>query len=70
MDNIIYLDNAATSFPKPPEVYDFMTEFYKTNGINPGRSGYDMAMETEEVVTETRKMLTKLFNGKTRNSNR
>lgn len=63
MDNLIYLDNAATSFPKPPEVYDFMIEFYKTNGINPGRSGYDVAMETEEVVTETRKMLTKLFNG-------
>ena len=63
MDNIIYLDNAATSFPKPPEVYDFMIEFYKSNGINPGRSGYDMAMETEEVVTETRRMLTKLFNG-------
>jgi cysteine desulfurase family protein len=63
MDNIIYLDNAATSFPKPPEVYDFMIEFYKTNGINPGRSGYDKALETEEVVTETRKMLTKLFNG-------
>jgi cysteine desulfurase family protein len=63
MDNIIYLDNAATSFPKPPEVYDFMIEFYKTNGINPGRSGYDKALETEEVVTETRKMLTNLFNG-------
>jgi cysteine desulfurase family protein len=60
---IIYLDNAATTYPKPPEVYDFMHEFYKTNGVNPGRSGYDMSLETEEVVHTTRKMLTDFFNG-------
>lgn len=63
MENIIYLDNAATSYPKPPEVYDFMNEFYKKSGVNPGRSGYDMSLETEEVVNTTRKKLTKFFNG-------
>ena len=63
MDNIIYLDNAATSYPKPPEVYDYMYEFYKKNGVNPGRSGYDMSLETEEVVNTTRKKLTDFFNG-------
>jgi len=63
MDGIIYLDNAATTFPKPPEVYDFMNEFYKTNGVNPGRSGYDMSLETEEIVHTTRKKLTDFFNG-------
>ena len=63
MDQLIYLDNAATTFPKPKEVYDFMHEFYQTNGVNPGRSGYDMTIETEEVVHGTRKMLTKFFNG-------
>ena len=59
---LIYFDNGATSFPKPEEVYDFMYNFYKTHGVNPGRSGYDAVIETEEVVFNTRKMLTELFN--------
>ena len=42
MEKIIYLDNAATSFPKPQEVYDFMMDFYQKHGVNPGRSGYDL----------------------------
>lgn len=63
MEKLIYLDNAATSFPKPKEVYDFMNDFYQKNGVNPGRSGYDKAIETEEVVQNTRKMLTQFFNG-------
>ena len=63
MENLIYLDNAATSYPKPSEVYDFMYEFYKKHGVNPGRSGYDATLETEEVVHNTRKMLTNFFNG-------
>ena len=63
MQNLIYLDNAATSFPKPKEVYDFMNEFYQKHGVNPGRSGYDATLETEEVVFGTRKMLTQFFNG-------
>jgi cysteine desulfurase / selenocysteine lyase len=63
MSKLIYLDNSATSFPKPDEVYDFMHSFYKKHGVNPGRSGFDAAIETEEVVSNTRKMLTNLFNG-------
>jgi len=63
MQGLIYLDNAATAFPKPNVVYDFMNEFYREKGVNPGRSGYDMCMETEEVVFSTRKMLTRFFNG-------
>lgn len=63
MEDIIYLDNAATTFPKPKEVYDFMHDFYQEHGVNPGRSGYDMTLETEEVVYSTRKMLTEFFNG-------
>jgi cysteine desulfurase family protein len=61
--NIIYLDNSATTFPKPEEVYRFMDSFYRKNGVNPGRSGFDAAIETEEVVQDTRKLLTDLFNG-------
>ncbi len=63
MSKLIYLDNSATSFPKPDSVYDFMNTFYRTKGVSPGRSGFDAALETEEVVNNTRKMLTKLFNG-------
>ncbi|MEG2070841.1 MAG: aminotransferase class V-fold PLP-dependent enzyme [Bacteroidales bacterium] len=60
---MIYLDNSATTFPKPAVVYDFMNQFYRTHGVNPGRSGFDAAIETGELVSDTRKMLTKLFNG-------
>src|SRR3989339_1213633 len=60
---MIYLDNSATTFPKPGMVYDFMYNFYREHGVNPGRSGFDAAIETEEVVFNTRKMLTELFNG-------
>lgn len=63
MENLMYLDNAATTYPKPKEVYDFMHEFFMNHGINPGRSGYDATLETEEVVHGTRKMLTEFFNG-------
>ena len=63
MDKIIYLDNAATAFPKPQEVYDFMHEFYQKHGVNPGRSGYDATLETEQVVHNTRKMLMEFVGG-------
>lgn len=65
MEKLIYLDNGATSFPKPEEVYNFMDKFYRNFGVNPGRSGYDMCMEAGEVVEDTRKMLMKFFNGGT-----
>ncbi|TET47187.1 aminotransferase class V-fold PLP-dependent enzyme [candidate division TA06 bacterium] len=60
---LAYLDNAATAYPKPREVHDFMCEFYRTCGVNPGRSGYDLSLEAEQMVLETRKMLTQFFNG-------
>jgi cysteine desulfurase family protein len=63
MSEFIYLDNGATSYPKPEEVYKFMDEYFRRLGVNPGRSGYDLCMEAGEVVENTRKMLTKFFNG-------
>ena len=54
----IYLDNAATSYPKPQEVYDFMDSFYRKP-----RFGAAAMAETKELVGETRKMLTQLVNG-------
>jgi cysteine desulfurase/selenocysteine lyase len=63
MSELIYLDNGATSFPKPEEVYAYMDYFYRNFGVNPGRSGYDLCLETGAVVDNTRKMLTTFFNG-------
>jgi cysteine desulfurase/selenocysteine lyase len=63
MSKLIYLDNGATSFPKPEEVYAYMDHFYRNFGVNPGRSGYDLCMEAGLVVEETRKDLTEFFNG-------
>ena len=63
MSDLIYLDNSATTFPKPEEVYRFMDSFYRKHGVNPGRSGFDAAIETEEIVQGTRQLLTDLFNG-------
>jgi cysteine desulfurase / selenocysteine lyase len=63
MEGLIYLDNSATSLPKPEEVYDFMYTFYKEHGVSPGRSGYDMCIASEEIVHATRKMLSEMFNG-------
>jgi cysteine desulfurase family protein len=63
MSKLIFLDNGATSFPKPEAVYQYMDFFFRNYGVNPGRSGYDLCMETGLVVEETRKMLTRFFNG-------
>lgn len=63
MSELIYLDNGATSFPKPEEVYAYMDHFYRNFGVNPGRSGYDLCIETGTIIDDTRKMLTKFFNG-------
>lgn len=63
MSELIYLDNGATSFPKPEEVYTFMDYYYRNFGVNPGRSGFDLCMEAGEVIDTTRKQMTKFFNG-------
>lgn len=63
MSKLIFLDNGATSFPKPEEVYTYMDHFYRNFGVNPGRSGYDLCMEAGLVVEETRKLLTQFFHG-------
>jgi len=63
MKDLIYMDNGATSYPKPEEVYAFMDAFYRKFGVNPGRSGYDLCMETGTLVDQTRRELTTFFNG-------
>jgi cysteine desulfurase family protein len=64
---MIYLDNSATTYPKPESVYQFMDSFYRKSGVNPGRSGYDLCMEAGELQNAARKLLTRFFNGRDAN---
>ena len=58
---LIYLDNAATSFPKPREVTEAVGDFLVNCGGYPGRGGYDSAMRAAETVFECRVRLARLF---------
>lgn len=58
---MIYLDNAATSFPKPEAVYRGIDAFVRAAGANPGRSGHRRAVEAEAMIDETRRLLARLF---------
>lgn len=49
-----YFDNAATTFPKPDCVYQYMDEFYRKNGANVGRGRYGLVQSTEIMVKDTR----------------
>lgn len=60
-EKIIYLDNAATSFPKPPCVYERMEKFLREESANPGRSGHRMSVEAEASVERSRSLLAKFF---------
>ena len=61
---MIYFDNAATSYPKPKEVYKKMDTFYKSTGVNASRGSYDKSIEASNLINNTRKNLLKLFNCK------
>ena len=52
-----YFDNAATTFPKPEEVYDFMDEFYRKSGANAGRGTYKLAQTAHQMIGETRNLV-------------
>jgi cysteine desulfurase family protein len=61
--NVTYLDNAATSWPKPPEVAAAMTEFLDHDSANPGRAGHRMAVAAEKMIDRVRKQLTEFIGG-------
>ena len=61
MDRIIYLDNAATSYPKPESVYAAVSRTMREAGGNPGRSGHRLAMAANGVVNDARMMCARLF---------
>jgi cysteine desulfurase family protein len=58
-----YLDNAATSFPKPEAVYAAMDRCARTSLANPGRAGHKMAIEAERILDDGRHRLNQFFHG-------
>ncbi len=58
---MIYLDNAATTFPKPEHVYIEMDRVNRTLAVNAGRGSYRAAKEAAEIIDDTRQLLLKLF---------
>lgn len=60
-DRLVYLDNSATSFPKPREVLEGMVETYARLGVSPGRGAYDLAGEASEYVAEARAAVAGFF---------
>jgi cysteine desulfurase / selenocysteine lyase len=55
---MIYLDNAATSFPKPAETIEHLNNFVSHVGGNPGRSGHTLSLEAARIIFEAREKLT------------
>jgi len=59
---MIYLDNAATSFPKPTKVIDEMSQFMTDTCANPGRAGHKMASQVAERIFDAREIIAEFFN--------
>jgi len=59
--HIIYLDHAATSFPKPEEVSQAMAEHLARFSANPGRSGHFLSLEASRALFEARETVAKFF---------
>src|SRR5262245_45959806 len=60
---MIYLDNAATSFPKPEVVYQALDRFARQDLANPGRAGHKMALAAERALDDARHVLNQFFHG-------
>ncbi|MGD9124099.1 MAG: aminotransferase class V-fold PLP-dependent enzyme [Desulfarculaceae bacterium] len=61
-ETLIYLDNAATVFPKPAEVLAKTMEIYSSTGASPGRGSYDLAASAEILVDQARERVADFFN--------
>jgi cysteine desulfurase / selenocysteine lyase len=57
----IYLDNAASSHPKPERVYRAVDEVLRNLGANPGRAGHGLARKASLHIAQTRRLLAELF---------
>ncbi|APU58886.1 aminotransferase class V-fold PLP-dependent enzyme [Clostridium botulinum] len=58
----VYLDNAATTYPKPEKVYSSILNYMKNVGASPGRGGYENALTGDRMVYKCRHSLINLFN--------
>ncbi len=58
---MIYFDNAATSWPKPPGVAEAMVDFLERVGANPGRSGHRLSVEAGRIVYDAREAVAQIF---------
>lgn len=58
---MIYFDNAATTWPKPPEVLETIARSFTDYGANPGRSAYKMAMDTSRLIYKSRETIASFF---------
>ncbi len=63
MKQMIYFDNAATSFPKAPGVAEAMSAFLANEAANPGRAGHRMAVAAEKMLDDVRLKLTRFIRG-------
>ncbi len=58
---MIYFDNAATTFPKPPQVREAVNQAFTLYGANPGRSGHDLSVQTAAQVYAVREAAAEFF---------
>mgnify|MGYP003325721172 CR=1 FL=1 len=56
-----YFDNAATTYPKPDCVYDFMNQFYRNAGGNAGRGQYALSQNVSSLISDTRNRIKNLL---------
>ena len=59
--SLIYLDNAATSWPKPEAVYNAVDRFMRQIGASPGRSAHKLGLQASRIIYHTRELLAQLF---------
>ncbi|GAX89131.1 aminotransferase class V-fold PLP-dependent enzyme [Effusibacillus lacus] len=64
---MIYLDNAASTWPKPPQVAEAMAAAVRDYSANPGRSGHRLAAKAAETISNTRAQVARLFHVKNPN---
>ncbi|HPJ94765.1 MAG TPA: aminotransferase class V-fold PLP-dependent enzyme [Deltaproteobacteria bacterium] len=61
MSETVYLDNAATSWPKPPETLKAIEHFHTRVGANPGRSGHSLSIDAGRIIMDAREAIAELF---------
>ena len=65
-EKIAYFDNAATTFPKPECLYEFMNDFYRSCGGNAGRANHGLAITSGKLISETRTLIKELLHCQTK----